>query len=88
MVDYILAVLMVGLATSYFIELIDELGFFFRKNITRVLPPPLSVGGFYLLGYWDTSLIVAVPASILVALFIGKQITKPAQVIQPRLPRI
>lgn len=88
MVDYILAVLMVGLATSYFIELVDEIGFFFRKNITRVLPPPVATGAFYLLGYWETSLVVAVPASIFVALFIGKQLTKQPQVLQPRLPRI
>ena len=87
MVDYLLAVLIVGLAVSYFVELVD-VGFFLRRTINMVLPIPLSIGGLYLLGYWDTSLIVTVPAAIFVALYIGKQLNKPAQVITPRLPRI
>jgi hypothetical protein len=87
MVDYILASLMVGMALTYILELID-LGFVSRASLNKFLTLPLSVGGFYLLGYWDTSLVVAVPSSIFVALYIGKQLNKPAQVITPRLPRI
>ena len=87
MVDYILASLMVGMALTYLLELVD-LGFVSRASLNKFLTLPLSVGGFYLLGYWDTSLVVAVPSSIFVALYIGKQLNKPAQVITPRLPRI
>jgi hypothetical protein len=87
MVDYILASLMVGMALTYILELVD-LGFFSRASLNKFLTLPLSVGGFYLLGYWDKSLVVAVPASIFVALFIGKQLNKPAQVLNPRLPRL
>lgn len=87
MVDYILASFMVGMALTYILELVD-LGFVSRASLNKFLTLPLSVGGFYLLGYWDTSLVVAVPSSIFVALYIGKQLNKPAQVITPRLPRI
>jgi hypothetical protein len=87
MVDYILASLMVGMALTYILELVD-LGFVSRASLNKFLTLPLSVGGFYLLGYWDTSLVVAVPSSIFVALYIGKQLNKPAQVLTPRLPRI
>jgi hypothetical protein len=87
MVDYILAVLMVGMALTYILELVD-IGFVSRAFLNKFLTLPLSVGGFYLLNYWGLSLIVAVPASIFVALFIGKQLNKPAQVINPRLPRL
>jgi|APGre2960657404_1045060.scaffolds.fasta_scaffold08485_3 hypothetical protein len=87
MVDYILASLMVGMALTYILELVD-LGFVSRASLNKFLTLPLSIGGFYLLGYWDTSLVVAVPSSIFVALYIGKQLNKPAQVITPRLPRI
>jgi hypothetical protein len=87
MVDYILASLMVGMALTYILELVD-LGFVSRSSLNKFLTLPLSVGGFYLLGYWDISLVVAVPSSIFVALYIGKQLNKPAQVTTPRLPRI
>lgn len=87
MVDYILAVLMVGMALTYILELVD-IGFFSRASLNKYLTLPLSVGGFYLLGYWDKSLVVAVPSSIFVALYIGKQLNKPSQVITPRLPRL
>jgi hypothetical protein len=87
MVDYILASLMVGMALTYVLELID-LGFVSRAFLNKYLTLPLSVGGFYLLGYWDISLIVSVPSSIFVALYIGKQLNKPAQIVTPRLPRL
>ncbi len=87
MVDYILASLMVGMALTYILELVD-LGFVSRASLNKFLTLPLSIGGFYLLGYWDTSLVVAVPSSIFVALYIGKQLNKPAQVVTPRLPRL
>ena len=87
MVDYILASFMVGMALTYILELVD-LGFVSRASLNKFLTLPLSIGGFYLLGYWDTSLVVAVPSSIFVALYIGKQLNKPAQVITPRLPRL
>ena len=87
MVDYILAVLMVGMALTYILELVD-IGFVSRASLNKYLTLPLSIGGFYLLGYWDTSLVVSVPASVFVALFIGKQLNKPAQVVTPRLPRL
>ena len=87
MVDYILAVLMVGMALTYILELVD-IGFFSRALLNKYLTLPLSIGGFCLLGYWDKSLVVAVPSSIFVALYIGKQLNKPSQVITPRLPRL
>jgi hypothetical protein len=87
MADYILAVLMVGFAVSYFVELVD-IGFVLRRTINMVLPIPLSIGGLFLLGYWNKALIVLVPATIFVALYIGKQLNKPSQVINPRLPRL
>jgi len=87
MADYILAILMVGMALTYILELVD-FGFVSRSSLNKFLTLPLSVGGFYLLGYWDKTLVIAVPASIFVALFIGKQLNKPAQILPPRLPRL
>ena len=87
MANYMLSVLMVGLAVSYFVELVD-IGFVSRRTINMALPIPLSIGGLYIIGYWDTSLIVSVPATIFVALYIGKQLNKPTQVVTPRLPRL
>lgn len=87
MVNLLISVILVGFATYFCIELVDDIGFFFRRSLNRILPLPLSALGFFLLHQLDMKAAVGIPAACFVALSLGAIIDRPVAVKQPRLPR-
>ena len=92
MVNLLISVLLTGAAVFYAIELIDNLqGIFFnlqKSTLNYIFSLPLSIAGLYVLGYWDRTLFVSVPASTLVALVLNLNVNKPTVIQNQRLPRI
>ena len=92
MVNLLISVLLTGAAVFYLIELIDNvqstLFSFRRATLNYILAMPLSLLGLYLLGYWNRTLFVSVPAATLVSLVLNLQVNKPTVIQNQRLPRI
>ena len=88
MTDLLISVLLVGFAVYFCIELVDNIGFFFRRSLNIALPIPLSTLGFFLLHQLDIKAAVGIPAACFVALAIGGILDRPVAVKQPRIPRL
>ena len=88
MTSLLIASILVGFAVFYLIEVIDFLQSFLfafkRSTLNLLLSIPLSVGGFYLLGFWSIKLIVTSLASSLICSVIDKQVNKPVVLQQRR----
>jgi len=90
MTDILITVLLVALAVTYVMELLDLtiLGAWIGKsNINIFFAPPLSLGGLYLFSGLNLNLVVLVPAATFVSLALAKYLNKPT-VVQQRLPRL
>jgi hypothetical protein len=87
MTDLLISVALVGVAVTYVVEFIDLVtaGFFGVSVLNKFLSLPLSVGGLFALETTDVKLVVAVPATAFVALFISKLINQPVATKVPRL---
>ena len=87
MTDLLISVALVGVAVTYAVEFIDLVtaGFFGVSVLNKFLSLPLSVGGLFALQTTDVKLVVAVPATAFVALFISKLINQPVATKVPRL---
>mgnify|MGYP006298273449 CR=1 FL=1 len=88
MTDLLITVLLVGFAVYFCIEIVDEIGFFFRRSLNRALPIPLSTLGFFLLNQLTIKAAVGIPAACFVALTIGAIMDRPVAVNRPRVPRL
>lgn len=88
MVNLFVSVILVGFATYFCIEVVDDFGFFFRRSLNRVLPIPLSALGFFLLNQLTMKAAVGIPAACFVALALGAIMDRPVAVKQPRIPRL
>lgn len=80
--DILISVIVVGMAVGYLTELSASLLelFLSPKTIKMLLTVPLSIGGLYLLGYFDWSLIVLAPAAGFVALSLMSIVNRPVVV--------
>lgn len=90
MVDTLIAVLLVGCAVTYILELLDLslLGAWIGKsNINIYFALPLSFGGLFLTSGLTELMAVTVPAATFVCLMLGKYLNKPT-VVSQRLPRL
>jgi len=90
MTDILISVLLVGLAVTYILELLDLtfLGAWIGKsNINIFFAAPFSLGGIYILEGMTLDLVVLVPAATFVSLALTKYLNKPT-VVQQRLPRL
>ena len=90
MTDILITVLLVGLAVTYILELLDLtlLGAWIGKsNINIFFAAPLSFGGLYVLHELTLDLVVLVPAATFVSLALTKYLNKP-MTVQQRLPRL
>jgi hypothetical protein len=87
MTDLLIAIVIAGTASTYVIEFLDLLtrGFFGVPLLNKVLLLPLSIGGLYLLGIVDTTLVIATPATAFITLMISKFINRPVATTVPRL---
>jgi hypothetical protein len=87
MTDLLIAIVIVGTASTYIIEFLDLLtrGFFGVPILNKALSLPLSIGGLYLLDIVDITLVVATPATAFVTLMISKFINRPVATTVPRL---
>lgn len=91
MIDFLIAVVLTGLAVTFVIELLDLsiVGDFFGRQVLNVFfALPLSFGGMVLLQPLDLRLVVLVPAATFVSLILGKMLSKPQLVGGTRLPRL
>lgn len=84
MVNTLISTILVGLAITFCIEFVDNIGFFLRRTLNFVMPVPLSVLGFYSLHELNLKLVVAIPAACFIALYLGALINKPVQVTNTR----
>lgn len=90
MTDTLISVILVGLAVTYILELLDLtiLGAWIGKsNINIFFAAPLSFGGVYLFEGLTLDLVVLAPAATFVSLALTKYLNKPT-VVQQRLPRL
>jgi hypothetical protein len=87
MTDLLIAIIIVGTASTYVNEFLDLLtrGFFGVPALNKSLSLPLSIVGLYLLNVTDMTLIVATPATAFVTLMISKFINRPIATTVPRL---
>ena len=79
------------MAVTYAIEFLDLITYILvdKSLLNKLLPMPLSLGAFYLLGYWNLKLIVAVPSASFLSLIINKYLNKPVVFESRRqLPRL
>jgi hypothetical protein len=77
--DTLISVLIVGMAVGYLTELASSLLelFISPKTVKMVFTVPLSLGGLYLLGYFDWSLVVLAPAAGFTALALMSVVSRP-----------
>ena len=90
MVDLLISVIVVAFAVTYLLELLDLtlLGAWIGKsNINVFFALPLSFGGLFAFHELTFDLVVLVPATTFVSLFLSKYLNKPT-VVQQRLPRL
>ena len=90
MTDILITSLLVALAVTYILELLDLtlLGAWIGKaNINIFFAPPLSFAGLWLFEGLVIDLAVLVPAATFLSLAFTKYLNKPT-VVQQRLPRL
>lgn len=90
MIDVLITALLVSLAVTYILELLDLtlLGAWIGKsNINIFFAPPLSFGGIWLFEGLVLDLVVLVPATTFLSLALTKYLNKPT-LVQQRLPRL
>ena len=90
MTDILITALLVALAVTYILELLDLtlLGAWIGKsNINIFFAPPLSFLGLWLFEGLVIDLAVLVPATTFLSLALTKYLNKPT-VVQQRLPRL
>jgi len=91
MANLLISVILIGMAVTYAIEFLDLVTYILvdKSLLNKLLPMPLSLGAFYLLGYWDLKLIVTVPSAAFLSLMINRYLNKPV-VLEARrqLPRL
>lgn len=91
MTDLLIKLLIIGAAVTYLLEAFDMLlgGFFEKTFINLYLSLPLSVAGVFVMQRsWTLDMLVTVPASTFISLFLLKYLNKPQQVDVRRVPRI
>lgn len=77
LIETILVGAAVGYVTEFLVSLADWLG---NKFVKALLTISLSVGAFYLLGHFDTRLVVLAPAAGFFALVVLSLVTKPVAI--------
>lgn len=90
MADLLISTIIVAFAVTYLLELLDLtlLGAWIGKaNINVFFALPLSFGGLYLFHNLTLDLVVLVPATTFISLFLSKYLNRPT-VVQQRLPRL
>lgn len=77
--DLLIIVIISGLASAYLVEFVNTLleRFISGKIIRATLTLPLNALAFFLVGQWDNTTFVAVPAASLISAIISMLINRP-----------